>query len=341
MNHTKSWPVLLILSITVSFFSCEINDSGKKDRESKGGIALGGDLTLAISETEIDLDPLMMNNATATFIGNQVHGTLLKSSPGFEEPTPCIAERWELDETGTILFFHIRKGMTFQRQECVDQPIEITAADVVKSLTRICSPEAKGGIFESFRGQIKGGQAYFNGTSKTVLGLQVLDDYRLKITLNKPNQAFLYLLTEPATGVVRLCDDGKIIASGPFVLISQESEFSLERNENYELKDQFGNQLPYLDNVFFKQFATTSDELDGFFAGEIDLVTNIYEEPVKKIMDQHIPDFAGNNAKYVIQRFDELASYDLYTIRIACVNGYEIDHLGRPDLTRTTKRLQD
>jgi hypothetical protein len=81
--------------------------------------------------------------------------------------------------------------------------------------------------------------------------------------------------------------------------------------------------------------------LDGFFAGEIDLVTNIYEEPVKKIMDQHIPDFAGNNAKYVIQRFDELASYDLYTIRIACVNGYEIDHLGRPDLTRTTKRLQD
>ena len=341
MNHTKSWLVVLILSITVSFFSCEMNDSGKKVRESKGGVALGGVLTLAISETEIDLDPLMMNNAAATFIGNQVHGTLLKSSPGFEEPTPCIAERWELDDTGMILFFHIRKGMTFQHQECVDKPIEITAADVVKSLTRICSSEAKGGIFESFRGQIKGGQAYFNGTSETVSGLQALDDYRLKITLNKPNQAFLYMLTEPATGVVRFCDDGKTIASGPFVLISNESGFSLERNENYELKDQFGNQLPYLDNVVFKQFATTSDELDGFFAGEIDLVSNIYQDPIRKIMDQHIADFAGKNAKYVIQRSDELASYDLYTIHIAGLKGYEIDHLGRPDLTHITKRLQD
>lgn len=336
MKYTMNCHFLLILLITVSFFSCERNDSTRELRESKGGVALGGNLSLAFSQTEIDIDPLMMNNAAASFIGNQVHGTLVKNSPGFEEPTQCIAERWELDETGLIWLFHIRKGMVFQQQECVEEPIEITASDVETSLSRICSSSTEGGFCESFRRLIKGGQAYFDGEAEAVSGLEALDNYRLKITLNKPNQAFLFMLTEPASGVVRICDDGKIVASGPFVPVYTQEGLTLERNRHYAINDQFGNQLPYLDRIEFNHFRNTSEELDGFFAGEIDVVSNIYQDPIRKIMDHHIEDFAGKNPKYVIQRSEELASYDLYTLHIAGLKGYEMDYLGRPDLSRVT-----
>jgi peptide/nickel transport system substrate-binding protein len=336
MKYTKNWHSLLILLITVSFFSCERKDSTLELRKPKGGVALGGSLSLAFSLTEIDINPIKMNNAAATFIGNQVHGTLVKNSPGFEEPTPCIAERWELDETGLIWLFHIRQGMTFQLQECVEEPREITASDVVNSLTRICSSDAVGGLFKSFRTQIKGGQEFFNQEAATVSGLEALDDYRLKITLNKPNQAFLYMLTEPASGIVHVCDDGNIAASGPFIIAHSNGGLSLERNEHYAINDHFGNQLPYLDRIEFNQFENTSAELEAFFAGEIDVVSNIYQDPIRNIMDKHIEDFASNKPKYVIQRSGELASYDLYTLHISGLNGYQMDYLGRPDLSRIT-----
>ena len=337
MKHAKNCHFLLILSITVSFFSCERSNSTSELRESKGGVALGGNLSLAFSQVEIDIDPLLMNNAAATFIGNQVHGTLVKNSPGFDEPTPCIAERWELDETGLVWLFHIRRGMFFQQRECITEATEITASDVAASLTRICSANTEGGLFESFRGQIKGGQAYFEGEAETVSGLEALDDYRLKVTLNKPNQAFLFMLTEPACGVVQVCDDGKVVASGPFIPDYTEGSLVLERNGHYAINDQFGNQLPYLDRIEFKNYGNTSEELDGFFSGDIDVVSNIYQDPIRKIMDQHIENFAGKNPKYVIQRSGELASYDLYTLHIAGLKGYKLDYLGRPDLSRVTR----
>lgn len=292
---------------------------------------------MPFSLDEVNIDPLAMNNAASTFIGNQIHGTLVKNSPGFDKPTPCIAERWELDETGLIWLFHIRKGMVFQQNQCIDETTEITASDVATSLTRLCSSSAEGGLFESIRGQINGGQEYYNGTAETVLGLEALDDYRLKITLNKPNEAFLYMLTEPATGVVHFCDDGKLVPSGPFELSDHEGRFALERNAYYSINDEFGNQLPYLDRVEFKHYGNTSEELDGFFAGEIDVVSNIYQDPIRKIMDEHIEGFAGKNPKYIIQRSEELASYDLYTLHIAGLKGYKLDYLGRPDLSRVSR----
>ena len=337
MKTLLNRPLLLVLAVSVSLISCKFGKNSDEPRVSRGGIAVGGMIRVASPRLDMSLNPRKMNNAELSFIGSQVHGTLVKADPSNTNPAPCLAERWELDESGTIWLFHLREDMVFQSTGCLSSRSEpITARNVANSLAALCTNDVEGAFFQSFREHIQGASEFAEGNEDHVSGIEPLDDYTLKITLNKPNPAFLYLLTEPACAVVYPCESGNSIASGAFNPRFNEGELTLTRNPFYPVHDEFGNSLPYLDEVAFKYYPNKEAEINAFFNGELDVVTNVYPDPIGKILEEHISDFSGKDAKYVIQRNSELASYDLYTLIRKEIQGFSLDYQGRPDLSRVS-----
>ena len=225
----------------------------------------------------------------------------------------------------------------FQSAGCLlKEPINISATQVVNSLTMLCGNDVNGAFFDSFRNHITGAKEFFEGSATNVSGIEALDDYTVKITLGEANESFIYLLAEPACAIVHLCGNGNFVASGPFEPSIKGGKLSLRRNPSYLLNDEFGNTLPYLDRVNFVHYANKEAEIEAFFSGDLDVVISVFPDPISGILENHIGDFTGKDAKFIIQRNSELASYDLYTLIRKDIKGFSLDYQGRPDLSKVT-----
>ena len=110
---------------------------------------------------------------------------------------PDLAERWDIDETGTVYTFYLHPDATFHN----GQPV--TAEDVVYSLERACDPERgsvkrANPIWMTLSGSWNGRQ----GKAKSISGIKALDDYTVQITIDAPKPYFLAKLTYPTAFVV-------------------------------------------------------------------------------------------------------------------------------------------
>jgi peptide/nickel transport system substrate-binding protein len=166
--------------------------------------------------------------------------------------TGCIAERWELPEVGTVIFY-IREGVTFAMDPDNEASVlvggrSITADDVIDTLTLYTTnfPIA----------MLSMGDTRFATFEK-------IDDMTVKATL--PVTAFddvgilgdFASIVAPEVGeTFGLPLDWRYsVGTGPFMLKDYvpSSTVTLERSPNYWEKDPIGegmgNDLPYLDGV--------------------------------------------------------------------------------------------
>ena len=97
--------------------------------------------------------------------------------------------------------------------------------------------------------------------------------------------------------------------------------------------DEFGNSIPYLDGVSLRVVDTKEKELESFFIGELDVVSGVYPDPVRKILDQHFSEFSGADAKYIMVQSGSLASEEVYTIYRKGLKGVTPNFLNRIDLS--------
>ena len=92
-----------------------------------------------------------------------------------------------------------------------------------------------------------------------VKGIELVDDYTIRITLHKSYSAFKSLLAHngcwifPKEAYDKYGKDmrSKCVGTGPFKInaVDEGTQVRLVRNPNYWEKDENGNQLPYLDIV--------------------------------------------------------------------------------------------
>ncbi|MGM0478334.1 MAG: ABC transporter substrate-binding protein [Bacteroidota bacterium] len=305
---------ILFLFIGVSLLlGCkESNDKDSDDTiMAKGGVRYGGEFRFMSSEKVTNLFPLKITDVYANRVASQIFEGLLKIDPASTEVVPSIAKDFSIDDQSTVFTFDLRDDVFFQDDKCFPdgKGRKVTAHDFKYSLEFACSDHKMNNLSWLLKDKVKGGQAYFNGEADEVTGIQVVDDFTLKIELAAPFSGFQKVITHaglsvfPKEAIEKYGDDiGKNpVGTGAFELSSlTDDKIVLEDNDNYWGEDDFGNELPFLDRVVMTYSEDKTDELLSFRAEEIDLVLDIPVEEVENVLGSLSEAKAGENVKHIV-----------------------------------------
>lgn len=301
----------------------------------QGGVSLGGSLTVNLDKQPmtVSTDPKWVVGPEQAVLANQIHLGLMRFDPVSLTPRPALAEEIEVNDSGTVYIFNLRHGVNFHHNPCFDRGLgrEVTAHDVAFSLTRLCEPDSGSAYASTLKGRVVGADAFHAGQTLGVSGIEVLDDYTVGIRLNKPDQAFLHVLASPATAIVPReavlkYGDGGRVGAGPFYPVSTDKNLLL-RNPEYFATDAFGNSMPYIDSLRFLSVADKRTQVEALLAGGLDIVTGVNATELKDILEASAALFIGKDPKFVMERTDDAADAEMFTLYRNGVKGFKENFL--------------
>ncbi|MFN2133388.1 MAG: ABC transporter substrate-binding protein [Anaerolineae bacterium] len=241
----------------------------------------GNELRLQAQEPET-IDPALVQDATShSFVSLLFSGLVALDSN--LEVVPDLAERWEVDQTGTVYTFYLRQDAVFHSGRAV------TAEDVRYSIERACDPE---------RGSVQRAQSYLNdivgvmertrGEARTISGLQVLDEHTIQITIDAPKPYFLSKLTYPTSFVVdkqNVEDTSRIWTTrpngtGPFQMVENGvTSMTLGAFDDYD------RGRPSIDQITFYY---QGQAMNRYERGEIDVI-EVGIDNIDRVLDPNDP----------------------------------------------------
>ncbi len=163
-------------------------EAGKPIRPTGGTLRLvGGD--------PVTLDPALVEDSISASYVNKIFAGLVSLDAQLEIQ-PELAERWEVDATGTRYTFYLRPDARFQDGRA------IRAEDVKFSLERACDPRTGSPVAALYLGDIVGAMERMAGVADEIQGVEVLGERTLRLTIDAPKAYFLAKLTYPSAAVV-------------------------------------------------------------------------------------------------------------------------------------------
>lgn len=269
-----------------------------RGREAAGGRSYGGVFNTNEAERIRSLFPLSLSQAAAHRIAGQVYQGLVRLDPTTLEPVAALADNWVVDSTGLVYTFQLRPEVRFHDHEMFPdgRGRALTVKDIEHCFRAICTYSEVNQMFWLFQGRVKGADEWHERTREGRppveggLGIEVVDDRHLRITLDHPVPNFLQVLAHqgcwiyPPELVARYGPDGggQAVGTGPFaVRVMRPGEvIILERWQDYWETDEHGNALPFLDAVRITFEPDKARELDEFLRGRL---TAVFEVPVDRI----------------------------------------------------------
>ena len=190
---------------------------------------------------------------------------------GNSKIVPSLAESWDISDDGLEYTFHLRQGVKFHNGN------DFTAEDVAYTFHRMLTVE--GGVNTAFIDQIKGADELLAGETDTLEGVEVVDDYTIKVTLKEPFAGFLASISSPGVSIYDSeateaagdqfgMDPAVTVGTGPFEFSSWSfnNQLVLTRNEDY-WKGASG-----LPGVVIKIIPDTETQSMMFESGELDIL---------------------------------------------------------------------
>lgn len=191
---------------------------------------------------------------------------------------PCLAESWEINDSGTEYIFHLRKGVYFHDSECFSdgKGRELVANDVVECFKVVCQDFNGNNVSQYFRGIVKGASKYFDNIKDVegVSGIEAIDDHTLKITLIDSYSSFLPVLSNDCLGIYPpeylTTKEGNLdfttVGTGPFQISTYKENniLILAKNNNYWNRSKEGETLPYLSGIKISFEKERIQELKAF-----------------------------------------------------------------------------
>jgi oligopeptide transport system substrate-binding protein len=322
--------ILIIISVCFLCYSCNSDNSsgsGQADfRQAKGGKFYGG--VFRINETEYikNLFPHNITDAYSYRVASQIYEGLFKFDPQTLEVTNGLVDNFTVDALGVKYTFHIKRGVFFHDNPCFPdgKGREMNARDVSYCFTKLCTKSLSNQHFSIFKGILKGADRYYEATTGNnkptfeVEGIRIIDDYTIELELLRPNSLFTVNLARPACFIYPKEAEEKYgldmrinaVGTGPFTLNSadvvEDISIILKRNEKYYLKDDSGNQLPYLDAVSVQFIKDKKTELFEFKKGNLDMIYRLPTEYIIEILEETMPGANGEYSQFQLQRSPEM-----------------------------------
>lgn len=320
----------ILFIISVFLLSCGGNNNSK---ESKGGLVqaegdrfYGGVFRINESEYIKNLFPHNITDAYSYRVASQVYEGLFKFNPETLDVTTSLVENYEVDETGTIYTFQLKKGVFFHDNPCFTggKGREMKASDVKYCFTKLCTKSTKNQNFSIFQGILKGADAYYKASSGNttpgfeVDGIRIKGEYTIELELIEPNSLITVNLARPACFIYpqeaeeMYGIDMRInaVGTGPFSLnvndVEEDISIILKKNHNYHLKDELGNQLPFLDAVSIQFIKDKKTELFEFRKGNLDMIYRLPTEYIIEILEETMPGANGEYSQFQLQRSPEM-----------------------------------
>lgn len=250
-----------------------------------------GEFRIARAEP-INLDPAQITDVSSAVIAVEIFGGLvvldrdLRIAADLAESVPGPS----VNDDGTVTYrFTIRQNATFHDGKA------ITAEDFKWSFERNLHPETLSPTAPDFLGDIVGAAEYVRGRADEVVGIQVVDDHTLDITILQATPVFLYKLTYPTAYVL---DREQVEAdperwalnpngSGPFKLTEWQlgEGLTLERFDDYHLEPaRVAKVSVRFAGGSVEQFE--NDELDQAFVGINDIER--VRDPASELNAQYV-----------------------------------------------------
>lgn len=211
------------------------------------GPRTGGTYRYPLRYSPRTLDPAKSSDIYAITVIQQLFDGLVDVDQDLNL-IPAIARSWRVSRDGRVYTFELRKGVRFHNGR------EVTAEDVVYSLTRLLHPKTQSPAASQFQ-MIVGAEELLAGRVKILQGVRIIDPGHVEIRLKEPYTPFLSLLAMMAAKIVPrevveardLSFDRAPVGTGPFRLVRWDEgrEIILEANLEY-----FRGR-PYLDRIVY------------------------------------------------------------------------------------------
>ncbi|OGL03809.1 MAG: hypothetical protein A3E31_15985 [Candidatus Rokubacteria bacterium RIFCSPHIGHO2_12_FULL_73_22] len=220
-------------------------------QEGKARPVKGGVYRRPLGHDPKSLDPARISDIYSLSVSQQIFDGLVQYDQTLTV-APALAEFWRASRDGRTWTFTLRRGVKFHHGR------EVTAEDVVYSLTRILDPRTRSGAADLFV-NVKGARDFREGKAKAVAGLAALDRYTVQVTLD---EAFAPFVASLAVGHAKIVPKEVVerlgeafgtqpAGTGPFRFERWErgKEIVLAANADY-----FGG-APYLSRLVYRVFA--------------------------------------------------------------------------------------
>ncbi|WP_288222296.1 peptide ABC transporter substrate-binding protein, partial [uncultured Clostridium sp.] len=288
----KICAVALTLALGMSVFAgCGNGNSGDGRRK----------LIYNLGEDPDTIDPTLNTSSGAGSIIDNAFEGLMRLDEN-EKAKPGVAEKYEVSDDQLVYTFHLRKDAKWSD----GQPV--TAKDFeyswVRALTKDTAAEYSYQLY-----YIKNAEKFYNGqATREELGIEVVDDYTLKVTLEAPTAYFLELTAFTTymplrEDIVSANPEGwatepeTYVSNGPFKLVQWDMKDQLvfERNEEYWNVKEI--KLP---GVVYKLVTDQNTAYASLKSGEFDMVDTV---PPAEI--------AGGQEEGLVKIYPNLATYML------------------------------
>ncbi|WP_071058503.1 ABC transporter substrate-binding protein [Pelistega sp. MC2] len=209
-----------------------------------------------------------------------VYSSLLKFPRGETKAAPALAESFDVSDDGLVYTFHLRKGVKWHTTKYFTPTREFNADDVVYTFDRLGNKD------NAFNKAYPVEFPYYTdmGLDKNIKSVEKVDDYTVKITLNKNDASFTQTLAMPI-GIIyskeyadKLLADGKAeminqqpVGTGPFIFERYQKDASIRYKANKEYWNK--DDMPQVDNLIFAITKDASVRYQKLKAGECHIMS--------------------------------------------------------------------
>jgi peptide/nickel transport system substrate-binding protein len=302
------------------------NTTAAEEEEGAGEPVAGGELTVAFdAETN---GGYCLPEAQLAGAGTQVVRTIYDTLGALNEDNevePFLAESIEPNSDFTEWTITLRDGITFHDGSPLDAQI---VADNLNA----------------YRGAYdKRSPLLFTFVLQNIADVQVAGPLEVRVAMKSPWAAFDQQLALPRLSMVGRAqldaDDttcaNQLVGTGPFSLDhwTVNSELTVVKNPSYWMTDEAGRTLPYLDMITFRPIPDTTQRINAFEAGQVDVLQSPDAEnlarrlrPGAEAGEFVVNEFAGGTTTHIILNASK-PPFDNKDARLAVAHALDRDLL--------------